>query len=217
VVGSAPATTPPPPAIAIVDAGPAPAPPARSWHPGILLGIVSLPRPAQLEALVRLGSDIALGVQYSVLPTLTVPGGDSSLQLDATQATFRWFPFHGAFYLGSGAGYQRLKAVLSETVEGGKLRVAADISTFFLSPQLGWLWVTRSAFSIGINLGVQLPLPREPVITETYNGQPLPAQGGSAGVGSSAQDDRDQVRTLARVIMRYPIPNIDLLKIGFVF
>ena len=51
----------------------------------------------------------------------------------------------------------------------------------------------------------------------TYNGQPLPSQGGSPGVASSASNDKKSVEDVARILMRYPIPNLDLLKIGFAF
>jgi hypothetical protein len=183
----------------------------------ILLGIISLPRPIEVEALVNVRRTLALGVQYSMLPTLSLPDNQASLELDAAQATFRWFPFHGVFYLGSGFGYQRLRASLGQTADGGNLQVVADMSTFFLSPQIGWLWITHSGFSIGINVGVQIPFPREPSVDVTYNGQPLPSQGAPPGVASSASDDKKKVEDVARIIMRYPIPNLDLLKIGFAF
>ncbi len=207
-----PDTPPPPPEHPAFEA-----PVAPVFQPAILLGILSVPRPVQVEALVRVRRSVAVGVQYSMLPTLSLPGNAARLELDATQLTFRWFPFHGAFYLGSGFGYQRLRASIGQTIDGGDLRVLADMSTLFLSPQLGWLWLTRSGFAIGINLGVQVPLPRDPNVSVTYNGQPLPTQGGPAGVATSASDDKNKVGDVARIIMRYPIPNIDLLKIGFAF
>jgi len=187
------------------------------FRPVILLGIISFPRPIEIEALVKVRRTLALGAQYSMLPTLSLPDNSASLKLDAAQGTFRWFPFSGVFYLGGGFGFQRLRASISQPVDGGNLSVVADMSTFFVSPQLGWLWITRSGFAIGINLGVQIPFPREPNVDVTYNGQPLPSQGAPPGVASSANNDKKNVEDIARIIMRYPIPNIDLLKIGLAF
>ena len=53
----------------------------------------------------------------------------------------------------------------------------------------------------------------------TYNGQLVPerAAGYPTAVANAANGGRDQVREIARLIIKYPIPNIDLLKIGFVF
>jgi hypothetical protein len=189
----------------------------RSWQPHVLVGLISLPRPVEIEAGVRLHDTISLGMKYSMLPALTAGNGAASLQLDATQAVFHWFPFHGKFYVGSGLGYQRLKASFQEDVDGGELRVLADMSTFFVAPQIGWLWVWPSGFSLGINVGVQVPFPKDADITTTYNGQPLAAGAGSARVAGLAAKDSDKVKSTASVAMKYPLPDLDLLKIGFFF
>jgi hypothetical protein len=207
-----PETPPPPPE----RVSPRPEPDSV-WRPAILVGILSFPRPIEIEALFKVHPTLALGVQYSLLPTLSLPDDAASLKLDAGQGTLRWFPFSGAFYLGGGFGFQRLRASLGQTIDGGGLRVVADMSTFFVSPQLGWLWFTHSGFTIGLNLGVQIPFPREPSVEVTYGGQPLPSQGAPSNVTSAADSDRKTVADVARVIMRYPIPNIDLLKIGLAF
>jgi hypothetical protein len=209
---------PPPPAITPLSSSPgAASPPAAQLS--ILIGIIALPRPIEVEALLKLGGSIAVGAQYSMLPKLTVPGEDSGLELSAAQGIFRWFPFRGAFYLGAGLGYQQFKASLSDAVQGGKMTVVADMSTVFVSPQLGWLFTWQSGFALGISIGVQLPLPREPVVSVAYNGQVVPESGAGfpAEVTTAANQDRDQIEDIARVIMRYPIPNLDLLKIGFAF
>jgi hypothetical protein len=211
-------STYPPAPVAEVGAPP-PVPPEDTVRIAVLLGIISLPRPAEIEVMVKIDRLFSLGVQYSMLPTLTVPGQDASLKLNATQAVVRWFPFRGAFYLGSGIGYQQLNASLGQTVQNGRLVVAADMSTVFLSPQLGWLWMWRSGFALGINLGIQIPLPRDPVVSVAFNGQPVPDDGAGypPEVATAARNDKDEVTDLARIIMKYPIPNLDLLKIGFVF
>jgi hypothetical protein len=212
---------PPPPPEPRFDPSSSPgrSPPPPPVQLAVLIGIISVPRPIEIDALLKFGGSIALGAQFSMLPTLTFPGQDARVELSATQAVFRWFPFRGAFYLGGGFGYQQFKASLGDAVQGGTLTVNADMSTVFLSPQLGWVWTWESGFALGISLGVQLPLPREPVVTVAYNGQVVPENGAGfpAPVVTAANSDRDTIEDIARVVMRYPIPNLDLLKIGFAF
>jgi hypothetical protein len=212
-------------AVESVTASAEPLPPRRERPGGaglgLMLGLIALPRPIQAEATLKLGHGLAVGAQFSMLPNVVPPGADASLDLRAYAATLRWFPFGGVFYLGAGAGYQQFRGSLGNTVSGGgELRVTADLSGVFIAPQIGWLWVTRSGFAIGIDVGVQVPLPKEPVVATTYNGQPLPDPSSGAvpqDVVDKAHSSEDTVRTLARLAMKYPTPTIDLLRIGYFF
>lgn len=218
VVETPPASPPP----ASVVAAPSPPPVATPERPrlGVTLGLISLPRPIEIEATYRMFDALAVSAQYSMLPDLTAPGGSASLRLRAFQGIARWFPFKGSFFLGSGVGYQTFQASLSKTVEGGTLTTTADLSGVFVSPQLGWLFVWQSGFALGLQLGVQIPLPKDPVVPSTYNGQPVPSQPGpgfSQEVVDQSADAKDQVTTLGKLANKYPIPNIQLLRIGFFF
>jgi hypothetical protein len=146
-------------------------------------------------------------VQYSMIPTLKFPGGSAELSLWAVQGTLRWFPFSGAFYLGSGVGYQSLKASVSSTSGVAPTEVSTNLSSPFITPQLGWLWMWKSGFALGLNAGVQIPFASDPEVKMTVAGVPVPAAGG----------DADDVRNVAKMIGKTPFPNIDLLKIGFFF
>ena len=165
---------------AIADSAPAPGPEAMpslaatqevaraSREPegvriGLLLGLISIPRPVEAELSIKMGRYLALGGQYSMLPVLTPPGLDAGLKLNAVQGIARIFPFGGAFYLGSGFGYQQFKASLGSTdAYGDRLEVSCDMSGMFVSPQLGWLWVWQSGFAFGINIGAQIRSRRSP-------------------------------------------------------
>lgn len=226
-------TTVPAP-VTMPEAGPVPAEPgavvATSSPPspasasqqrfGLTLGIVSLPRPIEIEGTFRVLPALAVSVQYSMLPDLTVPGGSASLRLRAFQGVARWFPFKGSFFIGSGIGFQTFRASLSSTVDDSTLTTTVDLSGMFVSPQLGWLFVWRSGFALGLTFGAQIPFPKEPVATSTYNGQPVPAEAGagfSQDIVDKANKNKDTVRTLGRLANKYPMPNIELLRVGFFF
>jgi hypothetical protein len=209
-------TPPPPPPAPAVEAAPEPSP----LRVGVLVGIFSFPRPIEVEVAFKLSRWFGLGLEGSFLPQLRAPGGSAQLDLKALQAVFRWYPFGGAFFLGGGLGYQNFIGSLADNVEGGVLQVTADMSGPFMVPQLGWMWITDSGFSIGLMLGLQIPIPREPVVSSTYNGQPVPSMPTatvSQNVIDTAQSNESTVRSLAKFIVRYPFPEIDLLRLGFFF
>ncbi len=109
---------------------------------------------------------------------------------------------------------------MGETLDGGELRINADMSGPFVLPELGWMWIFDSGFAMGLTFGIQIPIPREPVVTATYNGQPVPNQATSSvpqDVVDQAQSTKDDIGSLAKLIVRYPFPEIDFLRIGFFF
>jgi hypothetical protein len=202
---------------------PTPAPPSGNGDAlrlGFLVGVVAFPRPLEGEVMVKLGTSLALGLKGGFLPELSTPGGSAKLDLKAVEGIVRWFPGHGVFFLGAGFGYQNFQASLSETVGYNQLTITADMSGFFVSPQLGVLWVSQSGFAISFSVGAQIPIPKDPVVSATYGGQPVPTQPTSTipqAVIDQANSDENNVRSLARFIVKYPFPNIDLLRIGFFF
>jgi len=213
---------PPPvasPEVAVVAPLPAP-PPPHGHRVGLVVGIISLPRPVEAELSAKLGAAWAFGAELNMLPTITFPGGSAKIGMLALQGNARWFPFRGAFFLGAGLGYQTFKASLDKTVDNGSLEVTADMSGVFVAPQIGWLWVMRSGLALGLGLTLQIPIPKDPVVTSTYGGQPVPQQANaqfSQDVVDSARRQEDTIRTGARYIVKYPLPTLDLLRVGFFF
>ena len=211
----------PPPVERRESSPPPPANPfAEGPHLGLLVGIVTFPRPLEAELTMKLGSAFALGVKGSYLPQLSVPGIDGKLDLKAIEGIVRWFPGNGVFFLGAGFGYQNFKASIGGLVDGNELTIAADMSGFFVQPQLGVLWISQSGFAISLSFGLQIPIPKDPVMSATYQGQPVPAQATSTipqDVVDQANTSKDDIQSIARLIVKYPFPTFDLLRIGFFF
>ena len=181
---------------------------------------MTFPRPVEAELTVKLGASFALGVKGSYLPELSVPGINFKVDLKALEGVVRWFPGDGVFFLGAGLGYQNFKASFDEIADGNDLTIAADMSGYFVQPQLGVLWIWRSGFAMSLSFGLQIPIPKDPVVSATYLGQPVPAQATSAvpqDVVDQAQSTKDDVQSLARLIVKYPFPTLNLLRIGFFF
>ena len=192
-------------------------PSERFVKPGILLGI-GIPRPSG-EIAVKLGDYIAVGGQYSMLPEITFPGADAKVETSAIQGTLRVFPFGGSFYLGVGGGVQMLKASMGES----DLKAETDLSSPIVTPQVGWLWMWDSGFTLGLSAGVQIPFGNDPEVGASFNGIPIPPAGTPVPAGvpqekaDKANDLRSKVSDAAKLVGKTPLPQIDLIKIGFFF
>jgi hypothetical protein len=184
------------------------APGEPSFRPGVLVGVLSFPRPIEIEASVRLGDQAALGFQYSQFPDLTLSG--MALQFSGYQGIARWFPWQGAFYVGAGVGYQTLTAMKQDS--GYTVRV--DLSSPFVTPQLGWLWTWPSGLALGISLGVQIPFAGDPRLDVLG---PTGAPVDESNLPEAARALRQDLDAAVEMVGQLPLPAIDLLKVGFYF
>jgi hypothetical protein len=162
-------------------------------------GGLGFPRPLTVEGMVRIDDVVGLGVEYSVLPTLTISGVETTFWALAGDA--RVFPFRNAFFIGVAAGHQRLGAHASSAVTGP---MAVTATTWFINPRIGVL-VSKglpgdTGLTLGIDAGVQIP------------------------VSASLEDDVrfphpavDDARDVARFFGKRVLPTVDLVRLGFMF
>lgn len=173
---------------------------------GALLG-VGFPRPLTIEGVVKLERVLALGLEYSALPQITI--SEVRVRSSAIAVSVRLFPLHGAFFVGLRAGRQSLGAEALVSGYGYKVPVALGVDTTFLNPQLGFLWTWEPGVSIGVDAGLQIPLSSSTsssVQTTVPNAvQPLlaPAQHAAESV--------------AGAVGRTTLPTVDLIRIGVLF
>ncbi len=202
---------------------PAPAAPARdragsdaNAHPdaraaehvklGALVG-VGFPRPLSVEGIVKLERAVALGVEYSTLPQVTV----SNVQLGcwAVAGSARLFPFRGPFFVGLRAGRQHLTADASVSAYGYSVPVGLSVDTTFLNPQIGFLWTWSPGLTLGIDAGLQIPLSSQSSST-LQTSVPTLAQ----PFVTSAQQTAENV---AKAVGQTTLPTLDLIRFGFLF
>jgi hypothetical protein len=167
-----------------------------------VLGGVGFPRPLAIEGLVKIENMVGLGVEYSVLPRLSVSGVDTSFYAIAADA--RVFPFKNAFFVGLRAGRQHLGGAADITVQGyGGLHESMSVDTTFINPRVGLLWTWEPGITLGLDIGVQIPL--SSTASSTIPQTALPA--------SVTVDD--QIVRVTNTLGRYTLPTVDLLRIGF--
>lgn len=176
------------------------APPGRAVRVGVQVGLVSLPRPADFAVVARFWDTIGLGVRYSFLPHAlsdrifqAASIRSASLDLDAIEAELRVFPFQGAFCIGASAGRQSLSGKYAAQPHSFEARLTSR----YVAPRLGWVGVWESGFSMGFDIGAQIPLSQE----LTTSGDP---------------EATNTVHDVVRNVASYPMPLL-ALRIGWMF
>jgi len=162
---------------------------------------VGFPRPLAVEAMIKVGGVLALGVEYSAMPKTTILGVDTRFWALAADA--RVFPFKGGFFIGLRGGRQELSARTTLDLGAyGSYAQSGVAETWFVNPRIGFLWTFRSGFTVGIDAGVQIPL--SPSLTTT-----LPAE--------TPAEVTDKIASVANTFGNGVTPTVDLLRLGFLF
>jgi hypothetical protein len=179
------------------------------FHIGVMAGVVSLPRPMDVEAFVGVADWVQAGFSYSDFPNLVADpllklvgaaSGGATARLDqftAWEGDVRLFPFRGGFFIGSSIGRQALKGAVSQS----GYEATVDLSTLYVTPRIGYQTMFGAGFFTGIDAGVQLKL------SGTVNVTVPPSA--PASVASSAQ-------SLADAGARYPLPSLHW-RIGWMY
>jgi hypothetical protein len=156
---------------------------------------VGFPRPISVEGFIKIEKIIGFGVEYSLMPDLTVSGINA--QFNAIMGDVRVFPLENGFFIGVGAGHQHLSAVsatsLPSQLGGGTPGVTVD--SYILNPRIGYLSTWSWGMTLGIDVGLQIPL-----AATTTNTIPAGASPDPTGV--------------ANFFGKSVIPTVDLLRIG---
>jgi hypothetical protein len=179
---------------------------SRPVHVGAVAGL-AFPRPISVEGFIGLGDRAVVGVEYGVLPPVTISGIRTTLWGVAGDA--RVFPFRGPFFVGLRAGVQHLGASGSVTLAStGPLGASLDATTWYLNPRIGVLWTFVSGVTLGVDAGVQVPI-------ATSQSTSVPAL---ANVPPQAMDSAlARVSSVTDPIARHALPTFDLLQLGYTY
>jgi hypothetical protein len=180
-------------------------------HVGAMVGLVSLPRPMDVELYVRILDFGWVGFSYSDFPAFIadpllsaagVKNGQTSARLDqfsSMEADLRVFPFAGSFFIGSSFGRQSLKGAITESTAFGPQTATVDVTTIYATPRVGYLKTIGAGFVFGADAGVQLKLSAK----QTVNMPP--------GATADMQSGADKIVELGT---SYPLPSVHV-RIGW--
>jgi hypothetical protein len=189
---------------------------------GFLLG-TGLPDLVSLGGAIKITRYVGAGVNVGLIPTVKLSlYGQATISYQEYDAYGRIFPFGGAFFFGAGVGYATVHGTIDDhySVAGVATPVpvdsAASVRTLVLTPQLGLLKTLASGFSIGVDVGAQLPIaPSQVDFSTQYPTSLYPAQYQSV-VQSLVAPDSAKVRSTLNTVGRTVLPTIDF-KIGWLF
>ena len=197
---------------------------------GVLAG-GGLPDLVSLGGILKLTRYFGAGINIGLIPTVKISYyGEATLSFQEYDAYGHIFPFGGAFFLGAGVGYATVKGTLASHFDlsayqkmfpaGSGIPASLDVSsqasvrTLVLTPQLGLLHTFGSGFTLGADVGAQLPIAPSQVDFATQIPSNIPAAY-KAELQKTYIDPNDQkVRSSLDKIGRTPIPTFGI-KIGW--
>ena len=144
---------------------------------------------------------------YGFLPEITV--SNVKVKYSSWDARFRYYLFRGSFFVGAAVGGQNIKATKSTTISGVPVTANLTMDSMFVTPHVGWHWIWKSGFFMGIDLGVQLSVSRT---TSVSSDAAAPIQ-----ALQQYQDLSNDVTSNAEKLGKKPLPMLTLLKVGFLF
>jgi hypothetical protein len=158
---------------------------------------IGLPRPLSVEGMLKIGDVVGLGLEYSVLPTVSASGVNATFS--AIDADLRIFPLRNGFFVGVAAGRQQFAATstIALPLGLGSLDERVSGESWFVNPRLGFLWTWSWGLTVGIDAGVQIP-----VATSFTN--TIPSE---LAVSQTATD-------VAHFFGKDVLPTVDLLRLG---
>lgn len=190
---------------------------------------------------LRIGPHLALGVPhpltvgvdlvYADLLSFSVAGGrintkveDVEVEIRNWDVALRWFPFQGSFFLGAAYGNQGVVAKASQDVEidfnGIPLTVPTtfrlEVESKYLTPHLGWFARWDSGFTMGFELGLQMPSSSTSELQTAFANLSQQAES-VIRESEDYQKTKDDVEDAGRLIGQKALPYITLLKLGWLF
>jgi hypothetical protein len=190
---------------------------------------VGLPNLLSFGALLKLTRYLGGGINIGVIPTVRVSYyGQAKLNYQEYDVFGRLFPFGGGFFVGAGVGYETVKGTLSNRMDTSTIanslpqglsipnpldyQSAGSVKTMVLTPQVGYFYTTSIGFSIGLDIGAQVPIaPSQIKFSSKLTLEPTAL----SLIKPQFSDPTDQkVRDSLQTIGRTPLPTINL-RVGW--
>jgi hypothetical protein len=189
---------------------------------GPLVG-VGLPNLLSFGGTIKLTRFLGGGLNIGLIPTTRLSFyGDATLSYQEFDLYGRIYPFGGSLFLGAGVGYATVSGELDSSVGApyaqqlaalglpSTIHSEASVQTMILTPQIGFLKTFGSGFSLGMDVGAQVPIAPSQVKVETRSASNLP----QGVIDDYLTRDEQKVRDTLEKVGRTTIPTFNL-KIGW--
>jgi hypothetical protein len=190
---------------------------------------------------VRIGPSVAAGIPHPVTAALDVvyadllavsfSAGRSGTELDKTEleirnwdVALRWFPFSGSFFIGAAYGNQgvvgKRTVDLNVNASGVPLTVPTtvrlEIESTYLTPQIGWFARWDSGFTLGFDLGLQMPSGAKSELQTSFANVSAASEAAVRASEDYIKNKKD-VEDAAEMIGKQALPYITLIRMGWLF
>jgi hypothetical protein len=200
---------------------------------GAVVG-TGLPNLLSFGGMIRITRYLAGGLNIGLIPTVKIGYyGDATLMYQEYDAYGRIYPFGGAFFLGAGVGYETVKGTLADRFDLAPLQAQypgvpipasfdltsrGSVHTMVLTPQIGLFHTFGSGFSLGADIGAQVPIAPSQVnfATEVTFPAGVPQVVQEQIVAQFVTPNDRKVRDTLHKIGRTVIPTFNL-RIGWLF
>jgi hypothetical protein len=196
---------------------------------------VGLPNLLNFGGMLKLTRYLAAGVNVGLIPSTKITFyGDATLSYQEYDVYGRIHPFGGGFFVGAGVGYATINGTLKDTFDTTpyQSQIPASIAlpnpltyeskgsvkTMVLTPQIGYFYTTDIGFSIGMDIGAQVPIAPSDIKYESKISLPASTpQLVIDQIQAKYLDPSDKkVKDTLETIGRTPVPTVNL-KIGWLF
>ena len=187
---------------------------------GPIIG-VGLPSLINVGGMLKLTRYFAAGINIGISPDVKFSFyGDATLNYNAYQIYARAHPFGGGFYLGAAIGYAHARGTDEQTIAvpasvaavypslGSQVSLKSEgtVQTMVVTPELGYFYIFKSGFALGLGAGVQLPIASSDVHFEQDVNANVPEEVLKQYLDPTARAVQD---TLERV-GQTPLPTVSL-------
>jgi hypothetical protein len=210
---------------------PAENPPATPEAPSDRDGLLG---PFRIGPTISVGIPFIMNTSLEVLYKDTFSGavsfggkdiatGDVELGISNFDVRGRWHPWQGSFFIGAIYGNQKLTAKMEQDLEaevGGTTEkvpttIDLEVKTTYITPHLGWFAMWDSGFTLGFELGYQMPLASDANLDIDIDADP--AAEAEAKDTDDFKKNKKDVEDAAQAFGEKAIPYINLLRIGWLF
>ncbi|MGE0173128.1 MAG: hypothetical protein AB7T49_10095 [Oligoflexales bacterium] len=149
---------------------------------------------------------------------------DTAVEIRNWDVRARWHPFSGSFFLGAAYGNQGIvgsvKTDLETKYQGidvkvpTTIRLAVDVN--YLTPHFGWFAVWDSGFTMGFELGYQMPLKSDSELQVGFEDVTEEAETELKKSDEYKKEKKD-IEDLAQTFGEKAIPYVNLIRIGYLF
>ncbi|MGK5090017.1 hypothetical protein WDW86_20900 [Bdellovibrionota bacterium FG-2] len=141
------------------------------------------------------------------------------------EARGRWHPFDGSFFLGAAVGRHSISASQTQdiTIASSGVSVAiptkvgASITALYVTPQIGWLIVFGSGFTLGWDLGAVIPVSPSTTIDVEVGDATLNSFLTMVKQTSDYAVVEKTVQDKGNEYGKFPLPYLTVLRLGWMF